>query len=168
MEIGIGYIEYRNLYESVRNEKPGDERFLIYFGRAHVTDHVTGVMARGPLKIGRGKFATAIMRGRNQPGVDFRIYSEIILPDNDATYECEQVIKSALEHLNIEMSQNQQELYDILDIELKHTVETMVEIIKAELPYTNILETNHYFDLDDEQPNNKITVRTTNTLEMFF
>jgi hypothetical protein len=168
VEIGIGYTEYRNLYESVRNEKPGDERFLVYFGRAHITDHLTGVMARGPLKIGRGKFATAIMRGRNQPGVDFRIYSEIIFRDNETTYDCENLIKFSLEHLNIKMSQNQQELYDILDEELKHTVETMVEIIKAEYPWAHINEVNHYFDLDDHQPNNKITVRTNNTLEMFF
>lgn len=168
MGIGIGYTEYCNLYESVRSEKPGDERFLIYFGRAHITDHLTGVMARGPLKIGRGKFATAIMRGRNQPGVDFRIYSEIILPDNDTTYVCESIIKSALEHLNIEMSQNQRELYDILDNELKHTVETMVEIIKAEYPWAGISEVNHYFDLHDQQPNNKIAVKTANTIDMFF
>jgi len=145
MNTGIGYVEYRNLFEGIRREKPGDERYLIYFGRAHVQDHITKVVSRGPLKIGRGKFATALMRGRNQPGVDFRIYSEIIVPYNQDTYDCEQLIKSVLKHRNMKMSQNQQELYDIRDEELEQTVSAIVEIIKAEMPDIKLLEVNNYF-----------------------
>lgn len=162
MSVGIGYQEYRELYQ-IKREKPGNERFLIYFGRAHVIDHLTGIEARGPMKIGRGKFASAIMRGRNQPGVDFRVYSEIILADNNSTYACEDIIESILEHRNIEMSQNQQELYDIKDEELRHTVETVVEVLKAELPDVIILDVKHYFDTD-----HTMMINMANTLERFF
>jgi hypothetical protein len=133
---GIGYQQYRNLYN--KPEKKGKERFLVYFGRAHITDHETGVESRGLLKIGRGKFATALMRSRNQPGVDFRIYAELIFSSNEQTYQAENVIKNVLSHKNMKMSQGQKELYDISDKDLKKVVKTCVDVIKAETLFSPI------------------------------
>lgn len=140
---GIGYhaySEFRKINECHqisrgRQEQPGNERYIVYFGRAYVQDFETGALARGPLKIGRGKFASAIMRGRNQPGIDFRIFAEIVLPDNDATYECEKILKDALSHRNIKGKQGQKELYNISDSELRKTVLTIVSIFEDETFY---------------------------------
>lgn len=140
---GIGYhsySEFRKLEEGHqisrgKQEQPGNERYIIYFGRAYVEDFETGVMARGPLKIGRGKFATALMRGRNQPGIDFRIFAEIVLDSNEATYACEEILKDMLSHRNLKGKQGQKELYDISDRELKKTVKTIAEVFLAETFY---------------------------------
>lgn len=144
---GIGYQEYRKRRMDVEGlrasdiEKAGNERYLIYFGRAHVVDHETNTEHRGPLKIGRGKFATALMRGRNQPGIDFRIYSEIILETNDATKDIEMLIKGLLLDKNITLSQNQQECYDIKDDELLDLLDDIVESIDTKSSHL-ILEHN--------------------------
>jgi hypothetical protein len=141
--IGIGYQDYRKKHSDIKNEKKGMERYLIYFGRAHVVDHETNTVARGPLKIGRGKWATALMRGRNQPGIDFRIYAEIILGTNEQTYLAEEIVKDVLGHKNMPMTQNQQEIYDIKDSELKKVVNTIVEVIRAETEFEP-LEINYF------------------------
>jgi hypothetical protein len=144
--IGIGYKEYCKMHNAIcesKFEKKGAERYLIYFGRAHVVDHETEVLARGPLKIGRGKWATALMRGRNQPGVDFRIYFEIILNTNEETYLIEKMIKDALDHRNIVMSQGQRELFNIKDEEIETVANTVLEIIEFETKIKP-LEVNYF------------------------
>jgi len=148
---GIGYQEYRNkrvLNEGLRSsdiERAGYEKFILYFGRAHVVDHETGTLARGPLKIGRGKFATALMRGRNQPGIDFRIYAEIVVDSNDATTAAEEIAKSLFKSAHKTMPQNQQECYDISDSEIQDSVDKVVEKLKN--THHNVLEVN-VFQLD--------------------
>lgn len=141
---GIGYQEYRKkrvLEENLRYgeiEKTGNERYIVYFGRAHVFDHETNTLARGPLKIGRGKFATALMRGRNQPGIDFRLYAEIVLENNDATYKVEELIKSKYSNRNITLSQNQQECYDFYDEELTDILQEIEDAVRNSTSF-NIL-----------------------------
>lgn len=144
---GIGYQANRvqRLMEGFggsRMESAGNERYLVYFGRAHLTDHETNVETRGHMKIGRGKFATAIQRGRNQPGVDFRIYGEIILGSNDATHEVEKLISKALRHKHKEFDQGQSEMYDIADDELHTIMCDMAQLVKADK--WKILELNMY------------------------
>lgn len=150
MKKGIGYQEYRQkrIAEGISPseiENPGNERYLIYFGRAHLFDHESMHLSRGFLKIGRGKFATAIQRGRNQPGVDFRIYGEIILDSNNATYSAESIIKDFLSHRHMEFDQGQDEMYDIKDDELENIIKTVSEIIDAKTNH-KILEINLYLD----------------------
>lgn len=148
---GIGYQEYkkmRRLNEQLTTtamELPGNERYVVYFGRAHVVDFETGVIARGHLKIGRGKFVTALQRGRNQPGIDFRVYGEIVLNSNQATHDAENIIKEALAHRHIVLSQGQQEMYQFKDDELNNVLTTIAEIIEAETSH-NILEVNLFLD----------------------
>lgn len=146
MFTGIGYQEYKSRRVLVENLRPsdieraGNERFILYFGRAHVIDHTTGVVARGPLKIGRGKFATALMRGRNQPGIDFRLYAEIVVDSNDATNDAEYIAKSLFEKSHKPMSQNQQECYDIEDDKIPDCVDGVVAKLRA--THHNVLEVN--------------------------
>jgi len=147
MSIGIGYQEYREkrvLNENLRYgelEKLGNERYIIYFGRAHVVDHESNTEHRGPLKIGRGKFATALMRGRNQPGIDFRLYAELVLSSNAATHDVENLIKTKLCNRNIELSQNQQECYNIKDNELMQIINDIYSDVGKKLHHP-ILEVN--------------------------
>ena len=149
---GIGYHGYSEFRRQVENhsiprgrqEQPGNERYIVYFGRAFIKDFETGALARGPLKIGRGKFASALMRGRNQPGIDFRIFAEIVFDSNEATYECEKIIRDALGHRNIDGKQGQKELYDIKDRELKKTVDTIVSIFNDEVLFHDILEVVYF------------------------
>lgn len=124
-------------------EAKGNEEYLIYFGRAHVVDHETGVDARGILKVGRGKFKTALQRGRNQPGIDFRIYAEIILFNNEATHKIEKIIKEQFKNRNIRGAQGQKELYNFSDEELKDFVYTVEELVK-EFTKIKIKEINFY------------------------
>jgi len=144
---GIGYQKYKDMrvvnegLSSGELEKHGNERYLIYFGRLHLKDHRTGLECRGPLKIGRGKFATAIMRGRNQPGGDFRIYGEIILSYNSETYIAEDIINDRLTDRKMIMDQGQEEIYNITDEELEDIIKEMSEVISKRC---NIIEVNTY------------------------
>jgi len=145
---GLGYVEYRRLRmvnEGLRAsdvEKAGNERYAIYFGRSHVTDHETNFLARGPLKIGRAKFVTALMRGRNQPGIDFRVYAEIILDSNAATHDVEEAVARLLIDHRMEMGQNQQECYDISDSNLLDWLPRIIDA--ARNTGHNICETKIY------------------------
>jgi len=133
---GIGYQDYKEQRKKqfiaeglppgkIENTNEEYAEWVIYFGRACIFDFETGKFARAPLKIGRGKFVTAIQRGRNQPGVDFRIYAAIIVTDNRDTKEIENRIKEVYKDRNIPGSQGQRELYDFKDGEIKDLVNTI-------------------------------------------
>lgn len=131
--IGIGYQEARKLRMSKgltasQIEAYGNEEYLIYFGRAHVKDFETGVLARGPLKIGRGKYKTALQRSRNQPGIDFRIYAEILLFNNRDTHTLEAVAKRIFKDNHILGDQGQNELYNFKDADLYKIVPDLAEV----------------------------------------
>lgn len=130
---GIGYCSARTKrlsegFTGTNVEAAGNEEFLLYFGRAYISDFETGLTARGLLKIGRGKFKTAIQRGRNQPGVDFRIFAEILVLTNDDTHVIEGIVKHILSSRNVLGSQGQRELYNINDDELVDIVNDIAEI----------------------------------------
>jgi hypothetical protein len=147
---GVGNREYTKIlveegHKKSTLEAKGNERYLIYFGRAHLEDVDTGFVSRGHMKIGRGKFMTALMRGRNQPGVDFRVYAEMIVETNEDTHAAEKYIKAALRDKNVKMSQGQQELYRIPDSELLDVVTHVSSYIKSRKIAT-IKEINSYAD----------------------
>ena len=138
--IGLGYLDYcqKRIDEGLSTqqtktgfgfEDPGKERFIIYFARTHIVDHETGIEARGLLKIGRAKFATALQRSRNQPGCDFRIYAEIVCETNNQIKELEKIIEKFLVDRHVELTQNQRELYDIKDDEIRPTIKAILEHI---------------------------------------
>ena len=148
---GIGYQEARKKrfdegfsgsgYNGL--ESKGCEEFIIYFGRACVNDFETGVPARAMLKIGRGKFKTALQRGRNQPGIDFRVYAEILLYKNEDTHTVEKLITKSFKNRNVKGSQGQKELYDFADNELINLVYTIEEMVK-DFTDVEIKEINFY------------------------
>lgn len=124
---GIGYQEYRKLrmaegLSPSKIENPGNERYSVYWGRMHLQDHQTNVLARGMLKFGRGKFTTAIQRGRNEGGADFQIYAEIIVDSDEATRVFERKIASIISDRNVPGTQGQRELYNIPDHEIEGVV----------------------------------------------
>jgi hypothetical protein len=148
---GIGYQDMRSkvfnesgLVNRTDIEKEGNEKFVIYFGRAVVDDFETGVTARGQLKIGRGKFITAIQRGRNQPGIDFRIYAEIVVGKNSDTYVLERLIKKTFLERNLIGSQGQRETYSFTDDEIADVVYTIEEMTKDFYPDVEIKKVNFY------------------------
>ena len=135
--IGLGYLDYcqKRIDEGLSTqqtktgfgfEDPGQERFVVYFARTHIIDHQTGIEARGLLKIGRAKFATALQRSRNQPGCDFRIYAEIVCETNNQIKELEKKVEKFLVDKHVELTQNQRELYDIKDDELRPTIKAIL------------------------------------------
>ena len=129
--IGIGYQESRALRKEELGsniESKGNEEFQIYFGRAHITDIDSNLEARGKLKIGRAKYKTAVQRGRNQPGVDFRIYAQINVSTNAETYALEDILKSEFKDRNVIGSQGQRELYDFADCEITSIVDHLKAI----------------------------------------
>ena len=172
---GIGYQEARKKrltegYTGGNLESKGNEEYLLYFGRAHVKDFETGKQARGLLKIGRGKFKTALQRGRNQPGVDFRIYAEILVATNDDTYKIENVAKDILSHKNVPGDQGQKELYDIKDNELFDTVNDVAEVA-IDCQNVKVLSINFYTDNEISQTltfdQNDQTTEKTNFSTLF-
>lgn len=147
--LGIGYQEAKQKrfdegFARSQIEKRGNEEYLLYFARAHIVDHETGLEARGQLKIGRGKFKTALQRGRNQPGVDFRIYAEVLVESNADTYHIENIVKRVLSYRNVVGSQGQRELYDISDDELYDTVKNISS--QAVKEGVKVLGTNFYMN----------------------
>jgi|SaaInl5LU_22_DNA_1037371.scaffolds.fasta_scaffold17803_2 hypothetical protein len=147
---GIGYQEARKKrfsegFTGSNLESKGNEEYLLYFGRAHINDFETGMPARGYMKVGRGKFKTALQRGRNQPGVDFRIYAEIIVKTNIQTHQIEKLAATMLKDKSIKGSQGQKELYNIKDDELFDIVNDIAEVAK-DCYNIDILEFNFYND----------------------
>jgi len=130
---GIGYQAVKQLrfdegYIASNIESVGNEQYLLYFGRPHVYDYETGIEARGLMKIGRGKYLTALLRGRNQPGVDFRIYATIVVSTNAETHMIERVAQDLFKDRNVKGSQGQRELYNISDEELFLVVNDIAEV----------------------------------------
>jgi len=136
---GVGYQESRKrrkkLFEhtkaaSTQIELEGNEEYHLYMGRAHIKDFISGTEARGLLKIGRGKFVTAIQRGRNQPGVDFRIYAMIEFNNNAGTWAAERVVKDMLAEHHVKGPQGQRELYNLKDADIKVAVGHITQELK--------------------------------------
>ena len=145
---GIGYQSFRTLrigsgIPKSKIEKEGYERYSLYFARSHQEDHETGQVSRGHLKFGRAKFITALQRGRNEGGADFRIYGEIVLDSNEATKEFEARVQSMMSRSNRTGSQGQRELYDIRDSELENVILEVARVLRT---YTHhrVLEVNLY------------------------
>jgi len=129
---GIGYkeIKQRRLDEGIpagKTETPENAEPCIYIGRAHLHDHETGVLARGPVKMGRATYTETIARGRNQSGIDFRVYAQIILENNDYTWEYERYFHYLLKDHHFIGSQGQRELYKISDADLKKILKSFVD-----------------------------------------
>lgn len=155
MTKGIGYQEERQRriaegYSPGSIENTDNGRPIIYFGRAHVIDHETKTLARGLMKMGKAKFASALMRGRNQPDVDFRIYAEIVLKGNHQTAIAEKLLAEAFEHKKVSGRQGQEELYDISDSELPHYFNEATEILNRQLNLR--IKEATLFNLDDNDP----------------
>jgi|TARA_Y100000766_G_C18675210_1_gene491992 hypothetical protein len=108
-------------------EEPGHERYCLYLGRSHIHDHETNVMARGLLKVGRAKYLSAVIRSRNQPGNDFRIYYAIYVPNDTQSWRLEEIFKGKYKNRNVPGDEGQQELYNIEDKELKQIVDDLSE-----------------------------------------
>ena len=108
-------------------EEPGHERYCLYFGRSHIQDHETDVRARGLLKVGRAKYLSALIRSRNQPCNDFRIYYAIYVPNETQYKKLEEIFKKKYESRNVPGDEGQLELYNIKDEEIKQIVDDMVE-----------------------------------------
>jgi hypothetical protein len=166
---GIGYQEARQKrfaegFTGSNLESKGNEEYLVYFGRAHITDFETGVAARGLMKIGRGKFKTALMRGRNQPGVDFRIYAEIIVATNADTHATERTAETILKNKSVNGSQGQRELYDIKDDELFDIVNDVAEVAR-DCANVNIVEINFY---NNNTVSSSYKLEAPSTFEMLF
>ena len=140
---GIGYLGYckermnegyttQQKRDGSGYEQPGQERYVLYFARSHITDFETGVIARGQMKIGQAKYLSAVMRTRNQPGNDFRCYAEVVLTDLQQTFDAEAIVKKLYKGRRIKLTQNQQELYNFKDEELKDVVDYVVKSLPFE------------------------------------
>jgi hypothetical protein len=135
MTKGVGYAEIiqERLADGVKKsnlEHKEHPEWTVYIGRTHLTDHETGAVARGPLKIGRAKYVNTVQRGRNQGGSDFRVYARIIVENNETTSYIEELIKTKYANRRIAGPQNQTELYNITDDEIQDLVNTIVDNVQ--------------------------------------
>jgi hypothetical protein len=90
-------------------------RYVVYFGRLYVKDHVTGHVSGAYLKIGQSTIFNVLQRGRNQAGGDFRILAELCFADAKSAQTAEQHAHHIFMNLGIAGPQNQTELYNIQD-----------------------------------------------------
>ena len=82
-------------------------------------DHLYGVYAgwqqieqtKAPIKIGRSVNPVAIQRGRSQGGADWYFGCYYVLPNKQATFDVEQLLKQRLSKYNKAGGQRQTELY---------------------------------------------------------
>lgn len=112
--------------------------YSIYIARTHVTDHDTGITSRGLCKIGRAKYRNNVQRGRNQGGGDFRIYSSIEVKNNEYTHTIEKYISDKYKHRKVSGPQNQTELYDFKDDEIKDLVKDVESSFESMIERVNI------------------------------
>ena len=119
-KIGTGY------------EQKGNERYVLYFARSHIEDFETGQIARGHMKIGQAKYLSAVMRTRNQPGNDFRCYAEIVMAELQHTFDAEALMKKLYKGRRLQLTQNQQEMYNFSDEELTG----VIDYLTSKLPFT--------------------------------
>jgi len=148
MLLGKGYkeLKQRRIDEGIprgRTEMPENAEYCVYIGRAHLVDHETGIMARGPVKLGRAKYVETIARGRNQSGIDFRIYAQVMVGDNSHTWKLESVFHNLLKDHHFVGSQGQQELYNISDLELKKLLTDFCD--SYSIGTNGIVDTRIYF-----------------------
>ena len=112
-------------------EDPDNPEWTVYAARSHVTDHVTGIEARGLLKIGRGKYMNNIQRGRNQDGSDFRVYARVIVDSDESTRELENYIEAVYRSRRVPGPQTtQSELYNLSDDEIQLLMDDLVNYSK--------------------------------------
>jgi hypothetical protein len=108
-------------------EDPTNPEWTVYVARSHVIDHESGLEARGPLKIGRGKYMNNIQRGRNQDGSDFRVYARVIVDSNESTHTLENYLDTTYAARKAAGPQtSQQELYDLRDNEIPALMDNIV------------------------------------------
>ena len=135
MKKGAGWSEIiaeRKAAGHKKLEDPKNPEWTVYVARAHVTDHITGEVSRGPLKIGRGKYMNNIQRGRNQSGADFRVYARLILEDNHGTNVIEKFVETEYANRKFTGTQRtQSELYDFSDEEITKLIENIEIFAKA-------------------------------------
>lgn len=134
MKIGAGWQDIVNERKKLGHknlEDSSNPEWTVYFARSHVIDHVTGIEARGPLKIGRGKYMNNIQRGRNQDGSDFRVYARLILERNEDTKLIESYIKRKYSKKHFSGPQTtQKELYNISDSEIRPIIDEILSWTK--------------------------------------
>lgn len=149
MNKGIGYSDYKKMRinEGImpsKIENKGNERYVVYLMRSHMVDHENSTFCRGHAKIGRAKFASAILRGRNQSGVDNRIYAEIRVSNNEETHRLEKIAQSMLSDRNLKFSQGQEEMYDIKDHEISDIFNQLADTARNLVFPINVLEVKFY------------------------
>ena len=124
-------------------EDPANPEWTVYVARSHVIDHESGLEARGPLKIGRGKYMNNIQRGRNQDGSDFRVYARLILETDSETRALENYIEGIYGHRKTPGPQStQSELYNLTDDEITVLMENLINYSKQH--DINILTVKNY------------------------
>lgn len=129
---GIGYqaliklIMYKENILRTKIESKEHPRYTLYFGRMHLYDFNTNIEAIGPLKIGKSYVPTSLMRGRNEAGGEFRIYSEILLYDENTLDVCEKIAHDLLKSKLVYGQEGQKELFNISDHEIEETVKSVM------------------------------------------
>ena len=98
-----------------RNQLEKTHRYVVYFARQYVKDHVTGHVSGAHLKIGQSTIFNVLQRGRNQAGGDFRILAELCFETAESARTAEDHAKHIFLDQGIKGPQNQTELYNIRD-----------------------------------------------------
>jgi hypothetical protein len=131
---GIDYPAYkklrctRELIHVSLLEKPQGRRSVIYFGRVHLTDVSSATEARGYFKIGKSDMPNVMMRLRNQPGSEFRLYAEVLI-DGDVN-RAEKVAHTELKPWQLSTTHlGQTELFNIPDDSLERRVEQVCKAL---------------------------------------
>lgn len=137
--LGYGWEEYCNWRVKSEQLLPSKlekiARHCVYFGRQHVTCHLSNKNYSGKMKMGQAKYANTVQRARNQGGGDFRIYGEITFESESAAKTSENLLKLFLINYHTTGDQNQTELYNILNDDLPGVLQDCVNYIDR---YSNI------------------------------
>lgn len=98
-----------------KNQLEKTHRYVVYFARQYVKDHLSSHVSGAHLKIGQSTIFNVLQRGRNQAGGDFRILAALCFEDAESACTAEDHAKHIFLDHGIRGPQNQTELFNICD-----------------------------------------------------
>ena len=114
--------------ENVKNQEMINEysNYCIYVGHCEIVDFETGQKAKGPPKIGKSRYLSALNRGRSQGGSDWIFDYIYFVPEEEKYSKLETQIHNELKKFNLNKPHHR-ELYNLSINDAIDKVKSIIE-----------------------------------------
>ena len=110
------------------SENPEYSNYCIYVGHCEIVDFETGQKAKGPPKIGKSRYLSALNRGRSQGGSDWIFDYIYFVPEEEKYSKLETQIHNELKKFNLNKPHHR-ELYNLSINDAIDKVKSIVESV---------------------------------------